>query len=119
MIAMHDFANSVGRSSDSVLRDSARLAEYSCAYSALHFWIQQVFDALLEKQVNGEAAEWSKISHANEIAHTVAGFLLSNGDRARCPKERLVELIREATSDGLIQYSSFAIRALSPDRRSS
>jgi hypothetical protein len=69
-------------------------------------------DLLSGVQQDGEAAQWSKISLANEIAHTVAGFLLSNGDRERFPNERLAELIREADSDGLIQYSSFATRAL-------
>jgi hypothetical protein len=73
----------------------------------------RVRDLLACVQQDAEVAQWSKISHANEIAHAVAGFLLSNGDRARFPNERLVELIREASSDGLVQYSSFATRALS------
>jgi hypothetical protein len=34
----------------------------------------RVRDLLTSVQQHGEAAEWSKISHANEIAHTVAGF---------------------------------------------
>ena len=72
----------------------------------------RVRDLLAGVQQPGEAAPWSTISHANEIAHTVAGFLLSNGDRSRFPNERLAELIREASRDGLIQYPSFAKRAL-------
>jgi hypothetical protein len=72
----------------------------------------RVRDLLASVQRHGEVAEWGKISHANEIAHTVAGFLLSNGDSSRFPNERLVELIREASRDGLIQYPSFAKRVL-------
>jgi hypothetical protein len=72
----------------------------------------RVRDLLACVEQQGEAAEWSRVSHANEIAHTVAGFLLSNGDRSRFPNKRLIELIREASRDGLIQYSSFAKRAL-------
>jgi hypothetical protein len=73
----------------------------------------RVRDLLVGVEKDGEGAQWRRISHANEIAHTVAGFLLSNGDRARFPNDRLAKLIREAHSDGLIQYSSFANRALS------
>jgi|SRR5919109_4300588 hypothetical protein len=72
----------------------------------------RVRDLLARVQQHGEVAQLDKISHANEIAHTVASFLLSNGDRSRFPNERLVELIREANCNGLIEYSSFAIRAL-------
>jgi hypothetical protein len=52
-----------------------------------------------------------KLRGANELAHTIAGYILSEGDGTRFPTDRLSDLISDAEEQGLIDWPSFQTRA--------
>jgi hypothetical protein len=63
------------------------------------------------------SATLDRLQQANELAHTIAGYLLSEGDNARFPSDRLSELISNAEKQGLIDWPSFRTRAFAQDKR--
>jgi hypothetical protein len=64
-----------------------------------------------------QACSVDKLSRANELAHTIAGYFLSAGDKTRFPADRISDLISSAEAQGLIDWSSFQTRAFAQDNR--
>ena len=58
-----------------------------------------------------------KLKEANELTHTIASFILSEGDSARFPTDRLSGLISRAEEQGLIDWPSFQTRAFAKEKQ--